>query len=373
MCLADLQDALASIDENSVKCVADCILKTDMIHSEDSVKLLADDILQAAERRPWVVKNLVQLLTYLLDAADRDNCLSSLKNHIIPTDLMKQRWYRSFLMFALRNRVLLFSDLIRFMKSMDIGKPLLLLFCWFAPILEKKANDVFFELMEVLENNGKHLNADFRFFLSKLNEMKKSNWELHKEWFLVGYYRGTLPSIIRKDNIDNLRKYLNTPNSDIDYNMRIHSTLFERCDILHHNPTLIQFAAYYGSIKCFSYLAAQDGIDLTLKDDNGVSLLQFAIAGGNQNIIQVCESLNPDMEGIVETLIKYQRLDLLKRYCEQYNLNIIDCNEMHASALHFAAKYNNVSAILYCLTNNMDVNIKDYHVRIFILMFIFYF
>lgn len=372
LCLMMFQESLISIDSGRVDEVVEHLLQTNLIYSKDSVKQIAYNILQAASHRPWSIKNLVSLIKKLIDNASSDNCLSILKDFLIPTDLMNQRWYRSFLLFAISQKIISAEELINLMKSYDVDEPLFLLYCWFAPIIEKSDHDIFLQLTDMLFKNKNKLSKEFQFFIDKFEQLRMNNWELQREYFLTGYYKGSLPYIIRNDNLDLLRSYFSQFNVEIDYNMKVDSSLFERCDFIRHNPTLIQFAAYYGSVKCFTYLLMQNDIDIKITDDNGINIFQFAIAGGNQKIIEICEKLKFENKGIIETAIEFQRFDTMVYFIEKYKININDCDDSHLSVLHYAAKYNNVKVILYCLKNKVDVNLKDNQVHFFVLMFLSY-
>ena len=276
LCLMMFQESLISIDSGRVDEVVEHLLQTNLIYSKDSVKQIAYNILQAASHRPWSIKNLVSLIKKLIDNASSDNCLSILKDFLIPTDLMNQRWYRSFLLFAISQKIISAEELINLMKSYDVDEPLFLLYCWFAPIIEKSDHDIFLQLTDMLFKNKNKLSKEFQFFIDKFEQLRMNNWELQREYFLTGYYKGSLPYIIRNDNLDLLRSYFSQFNVEIDYNMKVDSSLFERCDFIRHNPTLIQFAAYYGSVKCFTYLLMQNDIDIKI---NSLSARKFGSQG----------------------------------------------------------------------------------------------
>ncbi|OHT03307.1 hypothetical protein TRFO_29351 [Tritrichomonas foetus] len=71
-------------------------------------------------------------------------------------------------------------------------------------------------------------------------------------------------------------------------NMKVTVSPYKHCKMLNSNPTIIQYAAFFGSIKVFKFLLLQKA-DLKLKDKNNNSLFTYAICGGNSEIIHLCE------------------------------------------------------------------------------------
>lgn len=101
--------------------------------------------------------------------------------------------------------------------------------------------------------------------------------------------RGTSPNpvalAIRCDDVERLQQLLSQTNTS--YNSRIEKSIFERFVFINNNdlskdPILIEYAAFFSSIKCFKFLYQQS-------DCLPQSLATFAVAGGNYEIIHLCE------------------------------------------------------------------------------------
>lgn len=122
--------------------------------------------------------------------------------------------------------------------------------------------------------------------------------------------------ILIDDDIDNLMNLLSTNN--INLNKNIPESIFECHNILHYSNPL-QYAAFLGAIKCFKYILLNStNIDYEL-------LLQYAIAGGNYEIIHIvenhCENYQFNQE-ILNLAILYLHNDLIEYIINNYGINI---------------------------------------------------
>ena len=70
--------------------------------------------------------------------------------------------------------------------------------------------------------------------------------------------------------------------ASFDYNGKIESSIFETNSLVNGNDiSYADYCAYFGSVECFKYLCLNKA---ELKDT-----ARFAIAGGNINILHLCE------------------------------------------------------------------------------------
>ena len=135
--------------------------------------------------------------------------------------------------------------------------------------------------------------------LKKLFHLAKNNPEQHIINRNKGYDPTPLHESIREDDIDTFQSLLSKNNFDVNHHFEF--SFYERhiCDDT--NPSLIQIAAVYGSIKIFKYLWMQTNIIL---DDN---LLGYAIFGRNYEIIHTCESKCNCGESLIYSILVYDQ------------------------------------------------------------------
>ena len=126
-----------------------------------------------------------------------------------------------------------------------------------------------------------------------------------------------LVQIIIDDNAELLLEKISKNNIDIE--IVIPKSLFEMHEIL-YNANLIQYASFLGSINCFKFLLLKsDCIDYS-------KLFEFAIAGGNFDIIHLVENNISKKEiscnKILNIAILYMQNDLIKYLIENYEIEI---------------------------------------------------
>lgn len=381
LCIISFQEALIKLNKNNVEYISNLILRTPLITHPDLVRRIAFNTLYIASIRPGHIPYLVEVLKFLIDHQDFNNSLSVLKDSITPKNIPKQRWYRSFLINCIIKQVITIDEFMNLLTTYPPNESLFLLFCWFAPLIQSR-NETFYRNIESLFlRRGTILTPELTFFKENLDEMKKDNWKTQRIYFQNGYNKCTLEYYIKNDDNVGLMNLISsfeviddktdkkTFNSKtlheekFDFDQRIEPSLFERCDFVRHRPTLIQFAAFFGSKKCFSILLSK-GANTKIKDDEGKSLIEFVVAGGNMKIFNMCrEAKNIDLEGAIQTTVEFHRYAMMITLIDQLDIDITESTEAFSSIFHYAAKYNNVRTIFFCLENGCSVNMPDFNGR----------
>lgn len=178
---------------------------------------------------------------------------------------------------------------------------------WFAPEIEK-SNRAAFDRKILSIVSRTHENPRFMSFLRQTakafnnndddDDSSDYNWEFYKRDRELGINRSPIAIAIRYDDLDTFQDILTK--SQMGINDKIPISMFERCDFVNNGPTLIQFAAFFGSKKIFKFLIMNNA-DLTVTDDtNKITLNHFAVAGGDIEIIRLCHCENDNMDGVIE-------------------------------------------------------------------------
>lgn len=115
-----------------------------------------------------------------------------------------------------------------------------------------------------------------------LSDLMKNDWKLHKKLGKEGVNENEIAALIRTDDLDGFLSFI-SKNADFNLNGEIPFSIYERHDIL-NGCNYVQYAAFYSSLKIFKYLLTQK-VDLTN------AIYNFAFAGGDFEIIHLCDEL----------------------------------------------------------------------------------
>ena len=140
-----------------------------------------------------------------------------------------------------------------------------------------------------------------------------------------------LCSLIRRDSINDFVSYVNRYNIQLTSEVK-HSIFETNTFLIENNPSLIEYSAFFGSLKIFNYLKYKD---VKLEP----SLWLYAIHSGNIKLIHILEESDVKLPNdrydvcFIES-IKCHNNDLVN-YFERNFLNSIT-NEMISSILHYS-------------------------------------
>lgn len=179
-----------------------------------------------------------------------------------------------------------------------------------------------------------------------LNEIVKQK-EKHLELRIKGRNHHQIAEIIRNDDIQQFQELVSQTN--VNLNSKVPYSFYEDCEFINKKkemPLLIEFAAFFNSINIFKFLWI-NGIRGTQTS------LQFAIAGGNYEIIHLFESVykNKINSMFLESAIYFNRNDIFSYLQDTY--------EIQTSIKHFYLAINSYNTeIFVCLLNEAFDKIK---------------
>ena len=154
---------------------------------------------------------------------------------------------------------------------------------------------------KTLEDANKKYNGQ----LENINKLKAKDWELQRSLAGGGINPAEIAVAIRKDDLKTFKLLCKNPN-DV-----IYPSPYERCSFINSKPrTLLEYAAFFGSLKCFSYLQLNNA-------KMSGNMYQFAICGGNSQILNICEKYHTPFADTLRAAIVYHRPDI----CEAYFVN----------------------------------------------------
>ncbi|KAK8846146.1 hypothetical protein M9Y10_020150 [Tritrichomonas musculus] len=153
--------------------------------------------------------------------------------------------------------------------------------------------------------------------------------------------------ILREDDIDSFQKVSCAPLFDI--NQLIKPSEFEKCDFVNSKPcSLLEFCAFFGSIKCFKF------IYLNEESKKSQDLMKYAIAGGNVEIVHICEQIGPiNYKETREIAVKYHHWEIFEWLYEHKVSKTIQEEDIF-SFFFQSIQFSNFTTLSYVLFNGAD-------------------
>jgi ankyrin repeat protein len=132
---------------------------------------------------------------------------------------------------------------------------------------------------------------------------------------------------------------------DANQEIKLHSYenwVFPEC-----NPTLVEFAAYYGAEQSIRHLA-KIGAEFRPRTPRQFAFTHFAVAGGFPNVARILEQKGCSFKGILVTCAQFHQNELFKVYYGSKD------REVNAELLWQSAAANNVETLLFAIEHGVD-------------------
>jgi ankyrin repeat protein len=366
-----MQDLLLNLTTDNLDGAKDEILRSTWIHDEKGIRQLAAAFRLTASIRISLMALLASLLQKLRSAASPDNLVELLRQTIL-TEIFRSFAYIkpfpnessnfAFLYRCFRSEAFDISELDHhigiIMSDSAYRRSVSWFFGYFAPEMYHFNADHANRMLVAIEHavNQRHFPQVFKTFLDRLPEFRAKKWKNLRSAREIFKHQSTLLSRIREDDVDGLLKASQSPLFSVE--TRIHSSLHLPTSYLQNFPTLIQVAAFFGSVRCFRFLQ-MNGAELRCTDYNSLTLPQFAVAGGNLEIVRACEQWGLSFFGTLHTSIKFHRDELF----DWFMLTPPPDSDLDADGetpLHAACESNNLYAIHRLLDGGADPDALSY-------------
>lgn len=158
--------------------------------------------------------------------------------------------------------------------------------------------------------------------------------------------------MLRNDDVEGLNTLLNPL---YNYDFIIKPSIFEECWFIQREPSLILCAAYFGSVKCFKFLMLNHA-SLQMRDQDSRSLAQFAVAGGNIEIIRLVEQAGCDFSDTIHIATHFCHPDIFEWLHLTKFPDLTKDNFDVYSILHHAAYSGSIGLLVKCINSGCDVN-----------------
>lgn len=339
------------------------VIKDNMIFQDKSMIIyFIQNLCRFVTIRPRNMNYYISILRLIVSNTEKYEVLREIFVYIqLPMAFLQQVPLLRFLYLSIKEKIYSFHDILNYidfnnLTTLQLG---LLYQFWFSKEIEENHINIDPHTLGIYSNNFKRV---FTNYFSKIEKMRENDWEYYNNLRENGITKGLLYTI-KCDDIEQLSSCAANP--EFDFNVRIKPKYFSTDFFLQNNPTLIQVAAFYGSIKCFNFLRLNNA-DLHAEDKKSQSLQKFAVAGGNLTILDILDDFS--FEDTLTTSVLFHNIEISKwlisvKRVQNMNeafstaclnndfecLNLLlengvnpnSCNVNASNALHLAAARNN--------------------------------
>lgn len=367
--VVEIQDCLFNLTKESYIKSLDVIMESVYITTEERVLELSHHIIESVKYRVKSVATYADLLQFLQFKSPENPPLEKIAKFIIDeifTEITSERVGRcamqliQFLSKCFIRQVYTNSEIMDFIRrnlqSKDARQIAILhLFSHFCYLIEELDEPLYNQYLNIIRQiSPKDENSPVQLFLSELDGWRENNWFALQTLLSHDYNGITLEGAIISDDDTSLTDCLHQKTFSV--NGLMQTNLFTPSNMLETNPTIIQYSAYFGSLKCFKLLLA-NGADLTVETYENCSTIKFAAAGGNMGIIKILDDKKFNFRGASHYAAIYHHYDLLVWAIENKDKrHYTNCTGL-GTPFECCATSNFIKGILYFMQNAIDINI----------------
>lgn len=350
------QECIMTVTEDTIDDTVEALAENETLKTQFGQNCLIHNIYIAAETHINRVSLIAKLVASLASKPDFEFLKKQLLD--IPLRILEQTYVLTLLfechqfgLFTDEDINQAFLDYIYKYKNMVTAQYAILI--WFLPIIERVNPELYNKMMsEEKKGFSAFESFDTKSFFDSF-EVNKAN---HDELIRIGYLQGTIPYLIRKDDINAFQKLAASP--DFYINQIVPKSMFYRSVFKWQKLRLIHFAALCGAKEIFTYLLL-NGADYDYQEHEA-KLITYAIAGGNIEIVTLLDSKpGIDFNGALHVAAFYHQTDIFQWI---YDMKTQDLESLYlndGSVLNWATISNNISSIVFCLQHNANVNKMD--------------
>lgn len=197
---------------------------------------------------------------------------------------------------------------------------------------------------------------EYKQFYENVKSYSENDWKIFKENRASIDSGNDLLRIIREDDIKAFRSFSAHPEFEINDSIRL--DLFTPYDYLLSSPPYISFAAFFGAVNIFKFLLAK-GADLDKTDQFYHGLAQFAVIGGNLEIIRLLEQANVSFDGTFQVSAGFSRYEIFDWLHATRFPDINHFDPKRKTVINQATMQNNLYIFLRCIEEDADLFFKD--------------
>ncbi|OHT06350.1 hypothetical protein TRFO_05523 [Tritrichomonas foetus] len=306
----ELKSIINSLSEVNLEATAKQLSNSTYVKNKENHKTVINCIIYASKNRPknlFLYISLLRLLGTFFDYQDYIDSKLLQMHHTMQLSLFEDGKIGK-------------KDILQFCKRDDDNC------CFFFHIYQNESPE-----------NYPFISERTRNFIQNIKSIDK-----HIKYCKEGHCEVNIARLIRDDNVEEFTSYCVKQN--IGFNTKIPHSIYEQYSMINSHfdmPTLLEYSAYFCSIKVFKFLWLQ----ITEYPN---TLPTFAVAGGDPEIINIIESKKKkDFDSLcVKIAIEYDRPEIIEYLHNQQGIEYTPFN------IVTAIEYNNWTAFNLILNDN---------------------
>ena len=295
--------------------------------------------------------------------------------------LLKQYIEVEKLLFSKQNQEKIFNSIISIYEQIETNKDYFLqylidILCYFILIrpresmlscflikslltkYENKRNFIFTTIKRNDWFNRSYIIPDV-LYSQNLTSTRLIYYEKREDTIFSLYKEGSLEYILKEDDINNLKNYINMHNdfNANEFHIKINNLFNLNTLLPYHNnlitdriekgeASILDFCCFYGSNNCFKFLK------MNRFGDYGLNIKELCICGGNLEIIHDIEQSGISFDNCFEYSIRFHHQMIKEWLLSNYKCEVF--------SLMKCFEYYDYEAFLFLLLNEVDINMGGY-------------
>ena len=359
-----MQECLLNLSEENFESEMVRIWESRYVHDQLHLKLFINCLFCLSECRSKSVHLFAKVLKSLSSRVRDEICLVELVEMVLakflnPLELSNSKCF--LLLHCLRVGLFSEEDVVSSFKpyydrDCKLPSQWMPFMAWFGNVIEQVDPVFYGDCVKQYIDIFRHTFAEEKnkAFVGQFDKLVERGWTNLVEPEL-GLSNHVIVQVIAKDDVGALDRIVHEGRFNV--NMHVEKAILETHEMFQDEPTLVQLAAFYGK-QCFQYLR-QKGASLSKKDKAGRTVIQFAVAGGNMEIVQYLEGIGTDTAGVMHAAALYHQNDLFEYFFNKNKYAVAAIIPPYAGVMHCCAASDNAKLMMLCFENDVDVNSRE--------------
>ncbi|EAY16505.1 TKL family protein kinase [Trichomonas vaginalis G3] len=241
-----------------------------------------------------------------------------------------------------------------FMSNQTVKRFISILFCYFAPEIEKSDPEFYQNIKNMVKNETQNcfFPKAFSNWFKNLKKYRENNWKFMRESIEEHKSVYKVRQIIINDDYKQLSELMLNPDDTL--TTRIEPEIYDPCIIMHNRPNIAHACPIHSATRCFQILQLGK-FDLSARDLKYMFLPSFIIASNCEDFYDLLTRKVVEVETSLQISTSYFRYELFYNLVKLDKADITKPDKLGYLLINAAVISGNVDILLYCLSNGVDV------------------